>query len=282
MIRFGFLLLVLAKVASGNPNGPCDDLHIEPAGTIDTGTASTYNEALESGHFQQVIWALRDRGEEAQAEKVAACLEHILRTGEVLAEERLGTGISASNKLELERGVTAVFKTTNSFKGCYRHELAAYALDQRLGLHIVPLTVERTIDGRTGSLQYFMEDAVPAHEAESARKNVELKILDILMDNEDRHAANWLIYEFDGERRVAAIDHNLTFNCRSEANLKTVSIKNLDPAEARAYRQRLESFPKSELRALLEPYVSRNRAIRKAEKARRKLIRRFEKLATAN
>ncbi len=39
----------------------------------------------------------------------------------------------------------------------YTYELAAFALNKLLGLELVPITVERQIDGRSGSLQLFLE-----------------------------------------------------------------------------------------------------------------------------
>jgi hypothetical protein len=42
----------------------------------------------------------------------------------------------------------------------YQHELAAYWLDRRLGLRIVPVTVSRTVNGRPGAIHLFLESAL--------------------------------------------------------------------------------------------------------------------------
>jgi len=42
----------------------------------------------------------------------------------------------------------------------YRHEIAAYRLDRLLDLELVPVTVERRLDGMDGAIQVFMEGAV--------------------------------------------------------------------------------------------------------------------------
>jgi hypothetical protein len=172
-----------------------------------------------------------------------------------------------------------VFKTTNSFDGCYPNELAAYLLDQRLDFQIVPMTVLRTIDGKKGSLQYFVNDAVPAHLAEKPRKKVELKILDLLIDNEDRHAGNWLFYEFGGIQKMVAIDHNLSFGCRQKAILSVHKIKSISPQEAARLKAKLEGLSYEELKVLLKGTIKRSRSIRKTEKARLKVIMRLDKLA---
>ncbi|OGD10550.1 MAG: hypothetical protein A2Y86_02215 [Candidatus Aminicenantes bacterium RBG_13_62_12] len=52
----------------------------------------------------------------------------------------------------------------------YAYELAAYELDRLLGLELMPATVERSIEGRTGSLQVFFEDA--ESEKSRLRKNL--------------------------------------------------------------------------------------------------------------
>ncbi|MGB9005579.1 MAG: hypothetical protein WCB96_07645, partial [Candidatus Aminicenantales bacterium] len=57
----------------------------------------------------------------------------------------------------------------------YTYELAAYELDKLLGLELVPITVERQIDGRSGSLQLFLEGV----ETEKSRLRKNLQPLDL-------------------------------------------------------------------------------------------------------
>jgi hypothetical protein len=53
----------------------------------------------------------------------------------------------------------------------YTYELAVYELDKLLGLGLVPATVERQLDGRTGSLQVFLEGVET--EKSRLRKNLQ-------------------------------------------------------------------------------------------------------------
>jgi len=53
----------------------------------------------------------------------------------------------------------------------YTYELAASELDRLLGLSLVPVTVERQLDGRTGSLQVFLEGVET--EKSRLRKNLQ-------------------------------------------------------------------------------------------------------------
>ena len=49
----------------------------------------------------------------------------------------------------------------------YQHEVAAYRLDRRLGLNMVPVTVIRKIEDHTGSLQAWIESAVDQDSAQT-------------------------------------------------------------------------------------------------------------------
>ena len=57
------------------------------------------------------------------------------------------------------------------FRDSWRFEPAAYELDKVLGLRLVPPAVERTIDGKTGSLQVWVEGTIT--EDERGRRAVE-------------------------------------------------------------------------------------------------------------
>lgn len=104
--------------------------------------------------------------------------EEFLRGAAVVRKKALGSGITGSEQLTLSDGAAthkAVWKTIDvfrhgvtSFQGgatmvdyedSYRFEIAAYELDKLLGLGLVPPTVERTIDRKTGAVQLWIEGA---------------------------------------------------------------------------------------------------------------------------
>lgn len=88
--------------------------------------------------------------------------------------EFLQRGVRYAEVCDLERDdlhMRAVFLTVDEKPGAveeepksvprtWRNEIAAYRLDRYLELDLVPVTVERTIEGRTGSLQIWLEGAV--------------------------------------------------------------------------------------------------------------------------
>jgi hypothetical protein len=120
-------------------------------------------------------------GQEPRAAGLAiegAGAEEFLRTARVLSKESIGTGITRPDRLTLTDGhqtLRAVWKTINvhtlgqqrmefgwefDFRDTWKSEVAAYELDKLLGLGLVPPTVERSLYGRTGSLQLWVEKAM--------------------------------------------------------------------------------------------------------------------------
>lgn len=105
----------------------------------------------------------------------------------------------------------------------YHHEVAAYRLDRRLGLDLVPVTVMREIDGREGSLQWWVKGAVDQKAA--ATYGLELcatadahlargRVFDALIGNKERDPSDVLCV-VQGER-VYLIDYSEAFPTSSD------------------------------------------------------------------
>ena len=104
--------------------------------------------------------------------------EEFLRVATVSGREAVGEGITRSERVTLtddKRTRRAIWKVIDihkpgqqrmergwefDFRDSWKNEVAAYELDKLLGLGLVPPTVERRLDGRTGSLQLWVEDAM--------------------------------------------------------------------------------------------------------------------------
>ena len=157
----------------------------------------------------------------------------LLRSGPVTYSVELGRGSSRPRLVLLERNgsrVRGVFKTVQqrideTVADRFQHEVAAYVLDQILGLGMVPFTVEREIDGETGSLQAWIEDAVDhaaamdyeldLYEGEAtARQLARAELFDALIGNTDRKPSDVLCL-LKGER-VFLIDHSKAFSTVTE------------------------------------------------------------------
>lgn len=77
---------------------------------------------------------------------------------------------------------TRPFPLADSFK----YELSAYKLHRMLGLNFIPPTVARTIDGRPGALQLFIEDCMPLEEARQDESvNLDLELIRSRMQDID-------------------------------------------------------------------------------------------------
>jgi len=160
--------------------------------------------------------------------------ETYLRAAEVVRKKAIGTGITYPEQYTLTDGTRtcrAVWKTIDEFKrgvtnlqgggvivdfaDSWKHEIAAYELDKLIGLDLVPPTVERTFEGRKGSLQLWVEGAMT--EAERKKRKIappdprpwneqmyKVRLLHQLTDNTDFRNINNVLS--DPSFRIYAVD----------------------------------------------------------------------------
>jgi hypothetical protein len=165
-------------------------------------------------------------------------MEDFLATAPIVRIEDVGEGITRPQRLTLERdgeqhraifksvdvetdGVTRADRLERGFSDRYAYEVAAYRLDRLTGIGLVPVTVVRTVNGETGSVQLWIEDVTTLQKAmqdpnarvASSELLVErlglMYVLDALIYNVDRNFGNVLV---DLERDVFyPIDHSRSF-----------------------------------------------------------------------
>jgi len=175
--------------------------------------------------------------------------EEFLSTASIIArEQRSGRdAVTSPWILTLEkdgRTQRALWKNPEGllqgFAEDWRWEIAAYRLDKYLGLHMIPPTVEKILDGTPGSCQLWVESQMSLREKtkrgiktppDKARAWVRTAYLqqafDNLIANEDRHQGNVLVTE---DWRAILIDHSRTF--RTSRNFRTGLIYEDKDAEA--------------------------------------------------
>jgi len=98
----------------------------------------------------------------------------------------------------------------------YKSEIAAYELDQHLGLRMVPPSVERKVNGISGAVIMWLDNMRMWKEVEGNkpvtprwnRQMVQMKMFDALIGNIDRNSGNALI---DADWNVYLIDHSRAF-----------------------------------------------------------------------
>ncbi len=135
-------------------------------------------------------------------------LEKILKEKEVEHISPLGGGVNSTSIVELSDGTRAVWKPHyETWSSNYRAEVLAYEIDAKFSFDMVPVTVEREINGQKGSLQLFMDstDNGMLHQSQLDKQS----FFDFIIDNRDRHAGNYLASPSGDE--VIAIDNGLSF-----------------------------------------------------------------------
>jgi hypothetical protein len=110
--------------------------------------------------------------------------------------------------------------STSSSPRRYQHEVASYLLDRLLELDFVPVTITRTIDGKRGSLQIMLENAVDVPQIEmyhrwdlleGLRPEINrARIYSALLGATDRADAGKMVLPH--ERRVMIADNTQAFS----------------------------------------------------------------------
>ena len=182
--------------------------------------------------------AAQDKVRETKEQYQGAAAEEFLKKARVVSAKDLGVGVTLPKKLVLEmNGVThnALFKSIDdsksrvatfakgqsevAFQDSWQCEIPGYVVDQIIGLGWVPATVERTVNGETGSVQWWVESKFSEFERNKQGVNppntvqwhhnvLKMRLFDELIYNVDRHANNVLITE-DFDLRL--IDHSRAF-----------------------------------------------------------------------
>ena len=176
-------------------------------------------------------------------------LQEFLEQASVIASRDLGRGSTRPRLLEMEKEgkkQRGIFKNVSiggepGFEGQmdrYEHEVAAYRLDRKLDLGLVPVCVLRELDGEQGSLQAWVEDAVDQESAtayeleffdrEWVKERVaEGVVFDALIGNRDRGADDILCAV--RQDRLFLIDHSKAFPDSPEIGWEDGRTVSLDP-----------------------------------------------------
>ena len=162
-------------------------------------------------------------------------IEEFLLTASPTSLETIRTGVNRPKKYQLHKNelqVKAIFRyqseidvtrapgqSTEFFRDSYLSEIAAYEMNQILGLDNIPPTVLRTIDGREGTLQLWAEQTMldrqraqdnilPPEARPWNRQMSDMYVFDNLINNKDRNQTNILI---DENWQMILIDHTRSF-----------------------------------------------------------------------
>jgi hypothetical protein len=157
-------------------------------------------------------------------------IEEYLRTAEITAVGTTPEGVLHPQKMTLAPGGPTpflLFKPIapglyNGAQESYKSEIAAYEIDKMLHLGMVPPTVERTINKKTGAAIYWIVNTKnfnafpegkaggaptpPASKAEYWKiQLIRAKMFDSLIGNMDPNLGNWLV---DDDWNLSIVDHS--------------------------------------------------------------------------
>jgi hypothetical protein len=149
--------------------------------------------------------------------------ESYLRTATIVRMATIDVGVTHPKRAYFAPGglaESAAWKPLrpgyqNGYFESYKSEIAAYELDKILGLGMVPVIVERKIDGNTGALVLWLAgvrtwaEVLPLPKPASwSRQLARMKLFDDLIGNPDRNKGNLLV---DASWNLFLIDHSRAF-----------------------------------------------------------------------
>jgi hypothetical protein len=152
-----------------------------------------------------------------------AAVEEFLRTAKIERLSDIPVGVTHPRRAYLAPGGPAASFAwkplrpgmQNGYFESYKSEIAAYELDKMLGLNMVPVVVERRIDGDLGAAVMWL-DGVRSWESVGPLPKpatwgfqlARMKMFDDLISNSDRNKGNLLV---DGDWHIYLIDHSRAF-----------------------------------------------------------------------
>ena len=142
------------------------------------------------------------------------------------------------------------------FREGHTAEIATYELDKLLKLDMVPPSVERQLEGYTGSATFWVEDVVDLRTGTSGapdRTRLEqqlarMAMFDILIGNRDRNAANTLR---DPAWNLILLDHGRAFGPAAEV---PADLGRID----KELWKKIEGLTRAQLDAALSPWLDKD------------------------
>jgi len=211
--------------------------------------------------------------------------EQFLRTAPIDKVRDVGQGVTKPRQAFFRPGglaESAVVKKLpprwrGNFFESYKSEIAAYELDRLLGMNMVPVTVERRIEGELASVQLWVngpllsevERQVPLDPAEWSRQVRRYRVFDDLIANIDRNATNIIV---DDEWNLILIDHSRAFAVDRMPN--EGKITGID----RELFAAMKALDERTLVERLRPWLFDDGAVRSLLKRRDKIVAKLERL----
>ena len=229
---------------------------------------------------------------ETAAQYQGTAAEDFLKKAKVVKVRAIGMGVTLPEKVTLQLdGVErfAAFKSIDekrlgvtqlstgppevNFQDSWQTEIPAYTVDMIIGLGMVPATIERRVNNKVGSLQWWVASMMP--EAERAKQKLDapdreawdrevlkMRLFDQLIYNVDRHSNNILItHDF----KLRLIDHSRSFRAqkalRNPEQLTRFSKSLLEGIERLTYEDLKKKTSRYLIDAQIKTLIERRDAI---------------------
>jgi hypothetical protein len=164
-------------------------------------------------------------------------MEKFLQAGKIVKKKESSKGVTDAYRVTLSDGVVThdaqvqnvdIYKpffevdprhTEVNFRDSYRYNIAAYRLAVALGLDNVPMSVERTVDGKPAAMTWWLDNAMDdrarqkakvanSHPLRAADYYGVMYVFDELIQNRDRNQGNIM---WSPDSRMWMIDHTRAF-----------------------------------------------------------------------
>jgi hypothetical protein len=191
-------------------------------------------------------------------------IEAFLKSATVVKFEQVPVGVTKPHRARFEPGGligSAAWKPLapsyrSGYRESYKAELAAYALDRVLDMHMVPPVVERRIERSTGALIYWIENVKPwdvknppsSPDLRWSQQVSRMRLFDQLIANVDRNAGNLL---YDDDWHLFLIDHSRAFTERKDIRGTAAPTR-----VERAFWNRIEALDVTALKTALGPWLT--------------------------
>ena len=207
-------------------------------------------------------------------------MEVFLKSAAIVSQKKLDSGTTASIRATLSDGKLThdaqfqpidiykpVFRgaegtVEKNFRDSYKFNIAAYRLGKMIGIDTIPMSVEREVDGKIGSMTWWI-DNIWMTEAERRDRGIKppasqfwvdelniIRVFDQLIYNTDRNQGNLLITP---EWKVWMIDHTRAFRTTVAMQKKNALPGRVDHKVLSGLRQLNTLQMKKELGAYLRP-----------------------------
>lgn len=206
---------------------------------------------------QGALWNIRESGHPEEARNMESQLRQILTNAPLVAMINQGGGVSTSYVARFERNIFAIVKEADpALPESYKHEVAAYYLDKLLGLHMVPLTVYREVNGKMYSVMLFnpsfsSEAFLDLMESEFFLRRGDVAAFDFLINNIDRNL-------WEGSNVLLAKEGRMTIFDHARAFFPGEPVTNLGALSeiSAELREKILITPESEFVAILDRFIT--------------------------